>query len=51
MSEERQQKGKYGYKILAYTSKNEFYVIELDKSKRSQMQNSFIDDEGISTNE
>lgn len=51
INSERQQKNKYGYKILAYTSKNEFYVIELDKSKKQQVQSSFIDDEGISTSE
>ncbi len=37
------------YRVLAYTSKNEFYVIELSKARKDQQVQSYIDDEGIST--
>lgn len=42
-------KGKPQYKAFTYTSKNEFYVIDITKSKQEQQVQS--EDVGISTTE
>lgn len=39
------------YRVLAFTSKNEFYVIDVNKSKKSSPSITEVDDEGIQMND